>query len=170
MLVNLEIKLQYRNTQDEFGFTISEDTVRNFKRTYLERLKSTPDPDAITSLPHASLGRPLLIRCYDEDVYDYIKRYVNECDVLMDVKTLTFLDINMYTWFKNVSMKTLIFWAPTFLSLQYIHVFPGIHIHDTKSSIISAPSHGICYSNKIMHKLKIEWVHVCVCVLMLNDW
>ena len=64
-------------------------TVRNFKRTYLERLKSTLDPDAIKSLPHASLGRPLRIGRY-EDVYDYIKRYMNECDVPMDVKTLKY--------------------------------------------------------------------------------
>ena len=89
-------KASVHKYSDELGFTISEGTVRNFKRTYLERLKSTPDPDAITSLPHASLGRPLLIGRYDEDVYDYIKRYVNECDVLMAVKTLTFLDVNMY--------------------------------------------------------------------------
>ena len=56
-------------------------------------LKSTPDPDAITSLPRASLGRPLLIGRYDEDVCYYMKHYVNECDVLMDVKTLTFLGL-----------------------------------------------------------------------------
>ena len=42
----------------ELGFTISEGTVRNFKRTYLERLKSTPDPDAITSLPHTTGKTP----------------------------------------------------------------------------------------------------------------
>ena len=47
--------------------------MRNFKRTYLERLKSTPDPDVITSLPSSSLGRPLLLGRYDDDVYDYIK-------------------------------------------------------------------------------------------------
>lgn len=36
-------------------------------------LKDTPNPDDITSLPHAALGRPLLIGKFDEDVYDYIK-------------------------------------------------------------------------------------------------
>ena len=57
----------------ELGYTLSEGTVRNFKCTYLERLKSTPDPDTITSLPSSSLGRPLLLGRYDDDVYDYIK-------------------------------------------------------------------------------------------------
>ena len=70
-------KAAVQEYSDKLGFSISEGTVRKFKRTYLERLKSTPDPDNITSLSHASMGRSLLIRRYDEDVYDCIKRYVN---------------------------------------------------------------------------------------------
>ena len=58
----------------ELGYTVSEATVRNFKRAYLERLKSTPDPDTITSLPTAAHGRPLLIGRFGDDVYDYITR------------------------------------------------------------------------------------------------
>ena len=47
--------------------------MRNFKRTYLSKLKVTRDADAITSLPHATLGRPLLIGEFDDQVYEYIK-------------------------------------------------------------------------------------------------
>ena len=57
-------KAAVQKYSDELSLTISEGTIRNFKRTYLERLKSTPDPDAITSLPHASLGRPLLMKVF----------------------------------------------------------------------------------------------------------
>ena len=83
----------------ELGFTLSEGTVRNFKRTYLERLKSTPDPDAITSLFSSSLGRLLLLGRYDDDVYDYIKCFrrsggvVNSTIVIFaakGIKTLVF--------------------------------------------------------------------------------
>ena len=47
--------------------------MRNFKRRYLELLKSVGDPDAVTSLPNATLGRPLLIRKFDDEVAEYIK-------------------------------------------------------------------------------------------------
>ena len=58
---------------DSLGYSLSEATVRNFKRTYLSKLKVTRDADAITSLPHATLGRPLLIGEFDDQVYEYIK-------------------------------------------------------------------------------------------------
>ena len=45
----------------EFYYELSEGTVRNFKCTYLSKLKTLSDADAITSLPHATLGRPLLV-------------------------------------------------------------------------------------------------------------
>ena len=67
-------KTAVRKYSTELGYTLYEATVRNFKRNYLERLKVNLDPDDITSLPHASLGRPLLIGHFDDDVYDYIKR------------------------------------------------------------------------------------------------
>ena len=57
----------------ELGYDLSEATVRNFKRTYLSKLKVVGDADAITSLPHAALGRPLLIGEFDDQVYEYIK-------------------------------------------------------------------------------------------------
>ena len=56
----------------ELGHTVAEGTVRNFKCKYLEQLKTTPDPDAITSLPRATLGRPLLIGKFDDEVTEYI--------------------------------------------------------------------------------------------------
>ena len=40
---------------------------------YLSKLKVTGDADAITSLPHATLGRPLLIGEFDDQVYEYVK-------------------------------------------------------------------------------------------------
>ena len=45
----------------EFYYELSEGTVRNFNCTYLSKLKTLSDADAITSLPHATLGRPLLV-------------------------------------------------------------------------------------------------------------
>ena len=56
----------------ELGHTVAVGTVRNFKCKYLEQLKTTRDPDAITSLPHAMLGRPLLIGKFDDKVAEYI--------------------------------------------------------------------------------------------------
>ena len=45
----------------ELCYEISEGTVRNFKCTYLSKLKTLGDADAITSLPHATLARHLLV-------------------------------------------------------------------------------------------------------------
>lgn len=58
----------------ELGHSISESTVRNFKRTYLSKLKAGGDPDAITELPNAALGRPLLLGEFDGQVFEYIKQ------------------------------------------------------------------------------------------------
>ena len=50
----------------QLGYSISEATVRNLKHTYLLKLRAGNDPDAITELPHATLGRLLLIgECID---------------------------------------------------------------------------------------------------------
>ena len=61
----------------ELGYVLSEATVRNYKRKYIEKLKATPNPDDVTSLPHATLGRPLLIGKFDEEVFLYIKHLKN---------------------------------------------------------------------------------------------
>ena len=45
----------------ELGHSVSEGTVRNFKRKYHEQLKCVSDPDLVTNLPSASSGRPLLM-------------------------------------------------------------------------------------------------------------
>ena len=45
----------------ELSHPVSEGTVRNFKRKYLEQLKSVTDPDLVTSLPSVAVGRPLLM-------------------------------------------------------------------------------------------------------------
>ena len=58
----------------QLGYSISEATVRNFKCTYLLKLRAGDDPDAITELPHATLGRPLLIGEFDDQVFEYIKQ------------------------------------------------------------------------------------------------
>ena len=57
----------------ELGHHVSEGTVRNFKRKCLEQLKSVTDPDLVTSLPSAAVGRPLLIRKFDDEVAEYIR-------------------------------------------------------------------------------------------------
>ena len=57
----------------ELNHRVSEDTVRNFKRKYLEQLKSVTDPDLITRVPSAAVGRPLLIGKFDEEVAEYIR-------------------------------------------------------------------------------------------------
>lgn len=57
----------------ELGKPIPESTVRNMKSIYLQKLRQEPDPDKITSLPHASRGCPLLLGDYDKEVVEYIK-------------------------------------------------------------------------------------------------
>ena len=58
----------------QLGFSVSEATVRNFKRVYLSKLKAGSDPDSITSFPDRALGRPLLIGEFDQQVFEYIKQ------------------------------------------------------------------------------------------------
>ncbi len=53
---------------DELGHKVSESSVRNMKKAYLEKLKLGKDPDSIKSLPHASRGRPLMLGDYDAEV------------------------------------------------------------------------------------------------------
>ena len=55
------------------GHKMSESTVRNMKKTYLEKLKLGKDPDSITSLPHASRGQPLMLADYNEEVVKYVQ-------------------------------------------------------------------------------------------------
>ena len=44
------------------------------KRVYLDKLKVVKDPARIVSLPHASLGRPLLVgTSLDAKIADYIR-------------------------------------------------------------------------------------------------
>ena len=57
----------------ELGHVVTESTVRNMKKAYLSMLKTEKDPDKIKSLPHATRGRPLLLRGYDKDIASYIK-------------------------------------------------------------------------------------------------
>ena len=49
----------------QLGYSLSEATVRNFKRIYLAWLKAKGDADDITTLPHHALGRPWLIGEFD---------------------------------------------------------------------------------------------------------
>ena len=56
----------------ELGHDLSEGTVRNFKRKYLDKVKSVGDPDSVTSLPSAPSGRPLLLGKYDDEVAEYV--------------------------------------------------------------------------------------------------
>ena len=58
----------------ELCYELSEGTVRNFKRTYLSKLKALGDADAITSLHHATLGRSLLVGEFDDQVAAYIRQ------------------------------------------------------------------------------------------------
>ncbi len=53
---------------DELGHKVSESSVRNMKKAYLEKLKLGKDPDSIKSLPHASRGRPLMLGDYDAEL------------------------------------------------------------------------------------------------------
>ena len=62
-----------RRFTQELGHWVSESSVRNMKKAYLCALKSVPDPDEIVSLPHASVGRPLLLGDeLDTKVAEYI--------------------------------------------------------------------------------------------------
>ena len=54
-------KSTVENYLKELGYKLSERTMKNFKRTYPSKLKNLDDAFATTSLPHASLGRSLLI-------------------------------------------------------------------------------------------------------------
>ena len=57
----------------ELSHCVSESSMRNMKKAYLRVLKSIPDPDKVVSLPHASLGRPLLLREeLDAKIAEYI--------------------------------------------------------------------------------------------------
>ena len=57
----------------ELSHPVSEGTVKNFKCKYLEQLKSVTNPDLVTSLPSAAVGRPLLIGKFDDEVLDMLK-------------------------------------------------------------------------------------------------
>ena len=58
----------------ELGHCVSESSVRNMKKTYFLKLNSVPDPADITSLPHAALGRPLLVGSeLDVDIAEYVR-------------------------------------------------------------------------------------------------
>ena len=63
-------KAAAKKYSSELGHSVAEGMVRNIKRRYLELLKSVGDPDAITSLPNAMLGR--LIGKFDDEVVEYI--------------------------------------------------------------------------------------------------
>ena len=53
---------------------MSESSVRNMNKAYFQKLKSVPDPADINSLPHAALGRPLLVGSeIDADIAEYIR-------------------------------------------------------------------------------------------------
>ena len=52
----------------ELGMNVSESSVRNMKKRYMQELLEQPDPDKIACLPHASRGRPLTLGQYDSDV------------------------------------------------------------------------------------------------------
>ncbi len=49
-------KVAVEKFSHQLGHKLSESTVRNMKKTYLEKLKIGKDPD---SLPHATRGQPL---------------------------------------------------------------------------------------------------------------
>ena len=66
-------KVAVKKYSVELGHLVSEGTVRNFKRKYLEQLKSVIDPDLITSLSSAAVSRPLLIGKFDDEVAEYIR-------------------------------------------------------------------------------------------------
>ena len=55
----------------ELGTTMPESSMRTIKKS-VQKLQEEPDPDKITSLPHGSRGRPLMLGCYDHEVTEYI--------------------------------------------------------------------------------------------------
>ena len=58
----------------ELGHCVSESSVRNMKKAYFQKLKCVPDPADITNLPHAALGRPLLVGSeLDADIAEYVR-------------------------------------------------------------------------------------------------
>ena len=57
----------------DLGHSVSESSVRNIKKVYLNKLKTVQDPNDIVSLPHATQGRPLLLgELVDSKVAGYI--------------------------------------------------------------------------------------------------
>ena len=61
------------------------------KKAYLQKLEVEPDPDNITSLPHTSRGRPLILKEYDAELAKYVHSLrfaggiVNrDCSILVD--------------------------------------------------------------------------------------
>ena len=57
----------------DLGHSVSESSVRNIKKAYLDKLKTVQDPNDIISLPRATLGRPLLLgEVVDTKVAEYI--------------------------------------------------------------------------------------------------
>lgn len=55
------------------GHPISESSVQNTKKVYLEKLKTEPDPAKIVRLSHASQRCPLMIGEFDSDIDSYIR-------------------------------------------------------------------------------------------------
>ena len=70
----------------ELGHVVTESTVHNMKKAYLSLLKKEKDPDKIKSLPHATRGRPLLLRGYDKDITIVHSRSVNPWKLCVGVK------------------------------------------------------------------------------------
>ena len=57
----------------DLGHFVSESSVRNIKKAYLSKVKTVKDLNNIISLPHATLGRPLLLgEVIDSKVAEYI--------------------------------------------------------------------------------------------------
>ena len=57
----------------ELGHCVSESSVRNTKKAYLQKLKDVPDAANIISLPHTTLGRALLVGSeLDADIAKYV--------------------------------------------------------------------------------------------------
>ena len=58
----------------ELEHTVSESTIRNIKSAYLRKLRFEKDPNNIVTLPHGSVGRPLLLgKALDAQVAEYVK-------------------------------------------------------------------------------------------------
>ena len=69
--------------------------MRNIKRTYLLKLRTGDDPDAITKLPHATLGRPLLIgECMD--CCHAGSKQIVKIILSPGLKTLNVLGVNLF--------------------------------------------------------------------------